>query len=205
MESKEKFYKKTIKDILLQKEELLNLSEEWKLNEMQKTIYEMSFSDNEKITLLEKYFRNYLYDFGYGSKDFEQIKVSKQKFEKYFPIVKIEGRDEKIRINSSASDFVRSLWAYYISLFEVSRKYRGNHIGLFIFDEPAQHAMNESSQKTFLERLSKLDTCQSIVFSSFEDKDDNEVGKEKFRDMIENIDKSKINIIEIDGYSIKEV
>jgi len=113
LESKEKFYKKTIKDILIQKEELVSLSKDWKKNEMNKTTFEMSFLDNKKITSLETYFTRYLYDFGYGSKDFDQIKVSKQKFERYFPIVKIEGRNEKIRINSSASDFVRSLWAYF--------------------------------------------------------------------------------------------
>lgn len=203
LESKHKFYKKIVKDILLRKKELTTLSEEWKTNEMQKTSYEMSPSDNQKITELEQYFKRYLYDFGYGSKDAAQIHVSKKQFERYLPIVKIDGQDQKIRINSSASDFVRSLWAYYISLFEVSKKYRGSHLGLFIFDEPAQHAMNESSQKEFLERLSQLNGCQSIVFSSFEDKDDNDLGKEKFRDMIENIDKSKINIIEIDRYSIK--
>ena len=202
LESKEKFYKKTIKDILIQKEELVSLSKDWKKNEMNKTTFEMSFLDNKKITSLETYFTRYLYDFGYGSKDFDQIKVSKQKFERYFPIVKIEGRNEKIRINSSASDFVRSLWAYYIALFEVSQKNRGNHIGLFIFDEPAQHAMNESSQKAFLERLSQLNSCQSIVFSSFEDKDDNELGKEKFKNMIKDIDADNIHTIEIKGYSI---
>ena len=205
LESKEKFYKKTIKDILIQKEELVNLSKEWKKNEMNKITFEMSFLDNEKITFLETYFTRYLYDFGYGSKDFEQIKISKQKFEKYFPVVKIDKRFEKIRINSSASDFVRSLWAYYIGLFEVSRKNKGNHIGLFIFDEPAQHAMDESSQKAFLERLSQLNGCQSIVFSSFEDKDNNDLGKEKFRTMIDGIDKSNIHTIEIDGYSIKKI
>ena len=205
LESKEKFYKKTIKDILIQKEELISLSKDWKKNEMNKTTFEMSFLDNKKITSLETYFTRYLYDFGYGSKDFDQIKVSKQKFERYFPIVKIEGRNEKIRINSSASDFVRSLWAYYIALFEVSQKNRGNHIGLFIFDEPAQHAMNESSQKAFLERLSQLNSCQSIVFSSFEDKEDNALGKEKFQNMIKDINEDNIHTMEIDGYSIKKI
>jgi len=92
-----------------------------------------------------------------------------------------------------------------VFLFEVSQKNRGNHIGLFIFDEPAQHAMNESSQKAFLERLSQLNGCQSIVFSSFEDKDDNELGKEKFKNMIEDIDESEIHIIKINEYSIEEI
>jgi len=205
LDLKVKSYKKIGEDILLRKNEISHLAQEWKTNEMNKSTYEMSFQDSEKIKMLEKYFKKYLFDFRYGSKDFEQINISKSVFEKYFPIVKIDGKAQKIRINSSASDFVRSLWAYYISLFEVSKEYSGNHLGLFIFDEPAQHAMDESSQKAFLERLSKLANCQSIVFSSFEDKGDNEVGKEKFKNMIEGIDKSKINIIEIDGYSIKEI
>lgn len=187
------------------KEELTVLAREWKKNEMAKTSHNMSDNDRAKITLLEKYFKTYLTDFGYGSKEITQINISKKQFEQYFPVVKIDGRDEKIRINSSASDFVRSLWAYYISLFEVSKSKNGNHIGLFIFDEPAQHAMVESDQKVFLERLSKLDRCQSIVFSSFEDKDNSSVGKEKFTNMINNIAKSNIHIIEIKEHSIQNI
>lgn len=205
LESKVKLYKKVLKDVSLRRNELLSLAKKWKNNEQERTSDEMSDSDAFKISSLEKYFKQYLYDFDYGSKSLEQVHVSKKQFEKYLPIVKIDGKDQKIRINSSASDFVRSLWAYYISLFQISKKYRGNHIGLFIFDEPAQHAMNESSQKAFLEKLSQLDGCQSIVFSSFEDKDNSFLGKEKFENMIKDIDKNEIHVIEIDGYSIQEI
>lgn len=203
LETKVRLYKKVEKYVYTTKNELNALANAWKINEMNKTTFELSSSDNSKIDLLQKYFKKYLFEFGYGSKDSDQIHISKQQFEKYFPVVRIYEKDQKIRINSSASDFVRSLWAYYISLFEVSREKNGNHIGLFIFDEPAQHAMDESNQKAFLERLSKLDGCQSIVFSSFEDKDNSPAGKEKFNNMIKNIDKSKINIIEIEEHSIK--
>jgi len=202
LETKVKLCRKVEKHVYMIKKELNILATAWKTNEMNKTTYELSSKDNNKIDLLQTYFKKYLFEFGYGSKDSDQIYISKQQFEKYFPVVKIDGRDQKIRINSSASDFVRSLWAYYISLFEVSREKNGNHIGLFIFDEPAQHAMDESNQKAFLERLSKLDGCQSIVFSSFEDKDNKLVGKEKFENMIRNIDKSKIKIIAIEEHSI---
>ena len=165
----------------------------------------MSVKDNQKITQLETYFKGYLQAFNYGSKEDEQIHISKKQFERYFPIVRIDGKDEKIRINSSASDFVRSLWAYYISLFKVSKDYSGNHIGLMIYDEPAQHAMNESDQKSFLEKLALLDGCQSIVFSSFEDKDNSLIGKEKFDKMIGDIGKENINVIEIKEHSIEIV
>jgi len=185
------------------KAELLILSEEWKRNEMNRSTYEMSVEDSQKITQLETYFKNYLQTFNYGSKDDEQIFISKKQFERYFPIVRIDGKDEKIRINSSASDFVRSLWAYYISLFKTSKDYDGKHIGLMIYDEPAQHAMNESDQKAFLESLALLDGCQSIVFSSFEDKDNSPVGQEKFKNMISDIDESNIHVIEIKEHSIE--
>jgi len=203
LESKIKIYEKVERYKSLINNELLTLSEEWKNNEMNKTSFVMSYDDNQKIVSLQTYFKNYLIDFNYGSKDNDQIYISKKQFEQYFPVVKIDGRDEKIRINSSASDFVRSLWAYYISLFRVSKNINGNHIGLFIFDEPAQHAMNESDQKAFLERLSELDGCQSIVFSSFEDKDNSPAGKEKFEKMVDTIDESNINIIEIREHSIE--
>ncbi len=187
------------------KAELLTLSQEWKNNEMNRSTYEMSFNDNQKITKLQNYFKSYLRTFNYGSKEDEQIFISKKQFERYFPIVRIDDKDEKIRINSSASDFVRSLWAYYISLFETSKSFNGQHIGLMLFDEPAQHAMNETDQKAFLESLALLDGCQSIVFSSFEDKDDSPSGKEKFNNMIKYINKNNINIVEIKEHSIEIV
>lgn len=205
LETNVKLYRKVEKHVYTIKNELNYLANAWKINEMNKTTFELSYKDNLKIDLLQQYFKKYLYEFGYGSKDSDQIHISKQQFEKYFPVVKIDGRDQKIRINSSASDFVRSLWAYYISLFEVSKEKNGNHIGLFIFDEPAQHAMIESSQIAFLERLSELDGCQSIVFSSFEDKDNSNEGKEKFENMIKNIEDSKIHIINIQEHSIVKV
>ena len=205
LETKVKLYIKVEKHVHIIKKELNILANAWKTNEMNKTTHELSLKDNNKIDLLQTYFKKYLFEFGYGSKDSNQIHISKQQFEKYFPVVRIDSRDQKMRINSSASDFVRSLWAYYISLFEVSKEKNGNHIGLFIFDEPAQHAMDENNQKAFLERLSKLDGCQSIVFSSFEDKDNSPTGKEKFENMIKDIDESKIHILQIKEHSIIKV
>ena len=103
-------------------------------------------------------------------------------------------KPQSIKHNSSASDFVRSIWAYLIALYEVSSLKNGNHIGLFLLDEPAQHAMTDPSQAALFERLSKLN-CQSIVFASFEDKKDEEV--DRFQKMTEKIEEGKLNVIEI--------
>jgi hypothetical protein len=185
--------------------ELKILAKNYQNNETNKVVYNLSPNDFEKITSLEKWSKHLLNEFGYGSKSDEKISISKNaNFELYLPTVIVDKQVQKIRTNSSASDFVRSLWSYYISLYIVSKKYNGNHIGMFIFDEPAQHAMNESDQKRLLEVLSNLNGCQSLIFSSFEDKDNSPAGKEKFENMIADIDQDKINIIEIVEHSINE-
>lgn len=182
---------------------LNEIASEWDNNEKTKSPYEMSIEDNNKLKLLESSLKILLKEFKYDSKRDDQIAVSKQEFAKYFPIVTIEhGKPQNIKHNSSASDFVRSIWAYLISLYEVSNIREGNHLGLFLFDEPAQHAMTESSQRALFQKLSKLD-CQSIVFASFEDKKDGE--RDKFTDIIHDIEVHKLNTIEIGERAIVEM
>lgn len=204
LETKSKFFQTIESNFETIIKRLKELSKDWKDNELNKTSLETSPNDIKKINDLEKYLKHLLFEFGYDSKNKEQILISREEFEKYLPVVFVEFKNQKIRLNSSASDFVRALWAYYISLYQVSKKYKSNHIGLFLFDEPAQHAMDETSQKKLLETLSQLDNCQSLVFSSFEDKENNPVGKEKFNNMIQDI-KDDIHIIEIKNKAIKEI
>lgn len=149
----------------------------------------------KKLDLLESTFKLLLQEFKYNSKRDDQISISKKEFEKYFPIITIGGdKPQAIKHNSSASDFVRSIWAYLIALYEVSSLKNGHHIGLLLLDEPAQHAMTDPSQAALFKRLSKLN-CQSIVFASFEDKKDDEV--DRFQNMTEKIEENKLNVIEI--------
>lgn len=205
LKTKFKSYEKIESQFFTTIKELKLLSKEWSDNELKNTTYQMSFNDKSKLDTLQSYVRDLMFDFGYGSKKKEQVLISRQAIQKYLPVISIENKNEKIRLNSSASDFVRTLWAYYLGLYLVSKKYKGNHLGLFLFDEPAQHAMNESSQKALLEFLASIGEGQSLIFSSFEDKDKNPIGKEKFSNMIKNIDKDKINIIQIDNYAIEEI
>lgn len=103
-------------------------------------------------------FKNYLIGFEYKSNYKGQIYLepNRESSYKYFPMVQMQNdSSELIRSVSSASDFIRSIWAYYLALLRVGCK----HPGFVIFDEPCQQSMDESS-------LVKLFECGS----SFMDK-----------------------------------
>ena len=52
---------------------------------------------------------------------------------KYLPVIKHgENNEEEIRADSSASDFIRSIWAYYLTLLTESKR----HPGFLVMDEP---------------------------------------------------------------------
>lgn len=157
--------------------ELKEVAVRWDTNERLKQQYEMSFEDNQKLKLLESAFKILLKDFMYGSKREDQVWIAPRDSSKYFPMVQIgDEPSQPIRFNSSASDFVRSIWAYLLALYEVTTHRHGHHPGLFLFDEPAQHAMTETSQAALFKKLSILG-CQSIVFASFENETDDKQDK----------------------------
>jgi hypothetical protein len=81
--------------------------------------------------------------------------------DKYTPLV--NGFD--IKVDSSASDHVRMIWAYVIALMFVSNKYGGNHPGIIVLDEPGQHQMDSESIADLFNVLSETNG-QSIIASS---------------------------------------
>ena len=77
-----------------------------------------------------------------------------------------------IKSDSSASDFVRLIWAYLLSIHLVSNQNNGNHLGLVVFDEPAQHSMGVSSINALLKVMSsQKSSLQCIVSASFDESD----------------------------------
>ncbi|WP_343659909.1 hypothetical protein [Chryseobacterium sp.] len=125
----------------------------------------LSALDEEKIKDFETNFISYLRKFGYKSKSFDAIKLSR---DTYFPIV--DGL-YNIKFDSSASDFIRCIWSYTISLMKTSVAFKANHPQLLIFDEPKQQDISLPSFKTFLQELSKFKNQQVFVFASFENSD----------------------------------
>ena len=56
-------------------------------------------------------------------------------------------------------------------MYKVSKLHKGNHPGIILFDEPAQHSMGLHSVNEMLKVLSKINGLQSIVAASFDQSD----------------------------------
>ena len=103
---------------------------------------------------------------------------------KYLPIVK-HGADneEEIRADSSASDFIRSIWAYYLTLLTESKR----HPGFLVMDEPCQHSMKEESLQHLFEYCASITDKQTILFCSSQPKTEESEQEEKSGNLIEDI------------------
>ncbi|EFU9232121.1 hypothetical protein HRZ10_004581, partial [Escherichia coli] len=79
-----------------------------------------------------------------------------------------EGYD--IGFDTSASDGIRIIWGYLISLFVVGSKFQTNHPGLIVFDEPRQQEANKVSFAELLKDAAETTKGQGqIIFATSED------------------------------------
>ena len=145
----------------------------------------MSNHDSKKLRELQSSFRCLAQLFGYKSAPTTDIEINPTLFP-YLSGIELREVNTDIKSDSSASDFVRLIWAYLISIFSVSNKYNGNHLGFIVFDEPAQHSMAVSSINSLFKALSKESALQSIVGASFDESD---------RVFSESVDGVKYNLI----------
>ncbi len=192
LEKKIEFYSHYIEDFSLLIDKLKNISEEWeaiisRLKDYSKDYF--TVNDRKKLSLLEQYFKNLLNKFNYTSKSLDFISIS---MEDYLPVAKKPFRDDlfySIKFDSSASDFVRSIWAYTCSLYRVSCELNGNHPKLLMLDEPKQQDMAIDDFISLLQELSNYKDGQVLLFASFENSD------ETFKKATNNLS-FKLNFIE---------
>ncbi|EPQ9965686.1 TPA: hypothetical protein I7793_17465 [Vibrio vulnificus] len=147
-----------------------------------KNINQSFSSDEDKISSFESTFRSYLSKFHYESNQVYKVNINKKQPFKVFPSVfnASAGSAQPIRLASSASDFIRSEWAFYLALLIKSKV----HPGVLIFDEPGQHAMSIDSMTKLLEESEKIKDRQLIFAISKVYKG---YGKDKEDFIIENI------------------
>jgi hypothetical protein len=129
-----------------------------------------SIQDRQKLNLLKDNFIQLLKIFNYQSKPFNAIRISP---DTYLPVAQKSNADQfyNIKFDSSASDFIRCIWAYTIALLKTSITSRTNHPKLLIFDEPNQQDMSKDSFKSLLLELSNYNNEQILLFASFENSD----------------------------------
>ena len=168
-----------LSEILL---ELESLSSQFKENKRKRGSLPsdyLSFSDKNKIRHMERVFKTMAKTFGYKSADTDEIILND---ETYLPFLSglalreindnTKIADTDIKADSSASDFVRLIWAYLLSIYDTSAKLNGNHSGLIAFDEPGQHSMADTSVNSLFKVINSCEGLQSIVAASFDENDD---------------------------------
>jgi len=124
---------------------------------------ELSAEDEQKLADLESTFKEQVTQYGLGSVPVGELRISR---ESYRPIH--DGFD--LGFNLSASDMIRTIWAYLYGLLEVARRYSTNHLGLLILDEPRQQETAAISFGEFLHRAATArDANQQVIFATSEE------------------------------------
>lgn len=170
---------------------LVTLAVEYKsINSAISDLSKFSFNnvDRSKIAAFANEFKSLAAKFGYRSAEVDEIEVKAGTLLPYLQDLELreqvdtptEVKKKKegvsttdIKSDSSASDFVRLIWSYLIALYKASDVTGGNHPGLILFDEPAQHSMSTKSVNKLFAILSATQGLQSIVAASFDENDEN--------------------------------
>ena len=132
-----------------------------------------SILDREKLDYLLSQFKRLLGVFDYKSKSNDYIHIS---MDNYLPVAQKQFGDDlksyDLRFDSSASDFIRCIWAYTCSLYLTSNKFGANHPKLLMFDEPKQQDISLNHFRSFLKEISSYKDIQTLLFASFENSDE---------------------------------
>lgn len=197
-----------IENLLLLKESILELKGELEMlankyhnnNVKIENLGESEKEDETKLADFEAQYKSNLFGFGYDSNEKYQISINRKEPFKYLPVYinRKEGifLPQSIRINSSASDFVRNIWAYTLSLLNNGI----NHPGVIMFDEPGQHRTNLSSLKALFKTSSEIKEKQTIIFTSIDKPLHNEQNEKIDLDvLIEDLESSNYKLIRLDN------
>ncbi|MBA4105833.1 MAG: hypothetical protein C0485_08750 [Pirellula sp.] len=142
----------------------------------------LSEEDSVKLSRLNRVYLEQLAAYGFSSYPLNEVSLSS---DTYRPSV-----NQYEMGLTSASDAIRSIWAYLLGMLEIARSFKMNHIGFVIFDEPKQQSAADFSFAALLARASTSKTSgQQVIFSTSEK-------RERLDSMVENID---CNYIKFDG------
>ncbi|MFG1611053.1 hypothetical protein [Actinoplanes sp. NPDC049265] len=74
-----------------------------------------------------------------------------------------------VAMGMSASDTIRTKWAYYTALLEAATQPGAHHLGLLMLDEPRQQETDRASLAAFLRRLRRDSSSAQIIYATSED------------------------------------
>lgn len=148
-------------------------------------------------------FKQLLSSFGYNSNNLNCVFLcDRNGSDKFLPEVQLPEGISPIRNVSSASDFIRSIWAYYLSLLKNSVR----HPGFLVMDEPCQQSMKEESLKRLFSACADVKDKQIILFCSSHPQTEENINNESKDNVIDKLliqlDRDDINEIQIGVKSI---
>lgn len=123
-----------------------------------------SEQDEAKLQSLQASFVSQLDQYGFSSiKPSSLLRISRETYRPTY-----EGFD--LGFNLSASDMIRTIWAYLCGLMEVARISATNHLGLLILDEPRQQQADKVSFAEFAKRAAGTAAAgQQVILMTSED------------------------------------
>ncbi|MGE8259595.1 MAG: hypothetical protein ACN6RJ_09255 [Stenotrophomonas sp.] len=157
--------------------ELASIADRLRTNQQMRTALPKNLytdSDEATIGLFEKNFRANAGSFGYTSvANIRDVSINEKSLTPSLSDIELREYRQRpdIKSESSASDFVRLIWAYLIALYQASQmsKPNGHHLGFLLMDEPGQHSMSQESQRALFKTLIASPNLQSIVAASFDE------------------------------------
>ena len=174
-------------------EEIRKLSDRWKKykEEYEKLPQkEVSDLDAEVIKTFKDNFVNNLRKYKYKSApDIDAVDIP---VETCLPL--IDGFDMKF--DSSASDNIRIIWSFTIALLQTSLAKRGNHPGIIIFDEPAQHSIVTSDMESLIQSVLDIEGAAQVIVGIT-------LNNEELKQFIENLPEEDAKIINIGERAFK--
>lgn len=117
----------------------------------------ISDSDYKRLEILKNHFVSNLKKYNYKSApDIDAVEIP---IDTCLPA--IDGFDMKF--DSSASDNIRIIWSYTMALLQTSLDMNGNHPGIIIFDEPAQHSIVTSDMESLIHSVLDLKSSAQVI------------------------------------------
>lgn len=122
----------------------------------------LSKDDRVKLNRLKDILIDHERAYGFSSFSPNDLNIS---FESYLPT--LEKYD--LGFDTSASDGIRIIWGYLLSLLELSREFQMNHPGLVIFDEPRQQDADPVSFSSLLKKAADtINHDQQVILATSE-------------------------------------
>ena len=165
VEERIRLAEKIEEDFDLHLDRFSDLASEWKSIQERKSELPtkgLSPSDKDKLNRLQRSFIEQVKQYSLSSVKPDSLEISE---DNYKPT--LEGFN--LGFDLSASDNIRTIWAYLQGLLELSREVETNHLGLLILDEPRQQETAELSFAEFLKRASGAARFrQQVIFATSE-------------------------------------